>query len=185
MFCQCYCWTLYPERGRKLYSFNRLNKPGRHNELLDSLPREGTETYSSLAFASLLLAFDCWTLYPERGRKPAHQSRTCPIGCYADCWTLRPERGRKHVGGVPIGKVAELLDSSPPPRGDGNRLAIGHKGVGRERVVGLFTSKRSRISTAAPSRNFYSTSDSCRTTVRRRPRGPCRGAPRIRGDDPK
>ena len=101
----------------------------------------------------------------------------------ADCWTLYPERGRKHVGGVPIGKVAELLDSSPPPRGDGNRLAIGHKGAGRERVVGLFTPKRSRISTAAPSRNFYSTSDSCRTTVRRRPRGSCGGAPRIRGND--
>ena len=131
MFCQCYCWTLCPERGRKLTCFGR-------------------------------------------------QIIGC---CKSDCWTLYPERGRKHVGGVPIGKVAELLDSSPPPRGDGNRLAIGHKGAGRERVVGLFTPKRSRISTAAPSRNFYSTSDSCRTTVRRRPRGSCRGAPRIRGND--
>lgn len=133
MFCQCYCWTLCPERGRKL-------EGGQRARYLEHVPH---------------------------------------------CWTLCPERGRKHVGGVPIGKVVELLDSSPPPRGDGNRLAIGHKGVGRERVVGLFTPKRSRISTAAPSRNFYSTSDSCRTTVRRRPRGSCRDHPRIRGDDPR
>ena len=153
-----YCWTLCPERGRK-----------RDFKFIDY--RSGYR--------------NCWTLYPERGRKQAKQPTNANHATGEDCWTLYPERGRKHVGGVPIGKVAELLDSSPPPRGDGNRLAIGHKGVGRERVVGLFTSKRSRISTAAPSRNFYSTSDSCRTTVRRRPRGSCRGAPRIRGDDPR
>ena len=40
------------------------------------------------------------------------------------------------------------------PRGDGNRLAIGYKGVRREGVAGSFTTKRSRISTAAPSLNF-------------------------------
>lgn len=70
-------------------------------------------------------------------------------------------------------------------RGEGNRLAIGHKGVGRERVVGPFIPKRSRAFTAVPSRNFYSTSVSCRTTVRRRPRGSCGSALRIRGDDPE
>lgn len=101
--------------------------------LLDSLPREGTETLRKFL-------------------KSSHQRSYKIVGLFT-------------------------------PRGDGNRLAIGHKGAGRERVVGLFTPKRSRISTAAPSRNFYSTSDSCRTTVRRRPRGSCRGAPRIRGND--
>ena len=152
------CWTLCPERGRKL-------EGGQRARYLEHVPH-------------------CWTLCPERGRKLAQRVVKALACAFEDCWTLCPERGRKHVGGVPIGKVVELLDSSPP-RGDGNRLAIGHKGVGRERVVGLFTPKRSRISTAAPSRNFYSTSDSFRTTVRRRPRGSCWDHPRIRGDDPR
>ena len=41
MFCQCYCWTLYPERGRKHVGGVPIGKVA---ELLDSLPREGTET---------------------------------------------------------------------------------------------------------------------------------------------
>lgn len=57
----------------------------------------------------------CWTLCPERGRKQAKQPTNANHATGEDCWTLYPERGRKHVGGVPIGKVAELLDSSPPP----------------------------------------------------------------------
>ena len=130
MFCQCYCWTLCPERGRKLWRWRLSAAP--------------TRSY-------------CWTLCPERGRKlcmfvpPTYHA-------LADCWTLCPERGRK-----PHSLLAESGFDLP--------------------IVGLFTPKRSRISTAAPSRNFYSTSDSCRTTVRRRLRGSCGGAPRIRGND--
>ena len=47
MFCQCCCWTLYPERGRKHASraYALVPKPMR---LLDSLPREGTETLCEL-----------------------------------------------------------------------------------------------------------------------------------------
>ena len=179
-----YCWTLCPERGRKR-DFKFIDYRSGYRNCWTLCPERGRKLPASVALVHPH-STNCWTLYPERGRKQAKQPTNANHATGEDCWTLYPERGRKHVGGVPIGKVAELLDSSPPPpRGDGNRLAIGHKGVGRERVVGLFTSKRSRISTAAPSRNFYSTSDSCRTTVRRRPRGSCRGAPRIRGDDPR
>ena len=131
-------------------------------------------TYHALA--------DCWTLYPERGRKrdpqPAlHRLLVQIVGLFA------PRGDGNTLEVFQLERSPNCWTLHPPPRGDGNRLAIGHKGAGRERVVGLFTPKRSRISTAAPSRNFYSTSDSCRTTVRRRPRGSCGGAPRIRGND--
>lgn len=99
--------------------------------LLDSSPREGTETPIGFFTHLIIRHADCWTLHPERGAETR--------------WRCSNWKGR--------------------------------------RIVGLFTPKRSRISTAAPSRNFYSTSGSCRTTVRRRPRGSCRGAPCIRGND--
>ena len=177
--------------------------------LLDSLPREGTETVGREHGIRQPRIVDCWTLCPERGRKLAlivlfSRGIDTIVGLFAprgDGNTYQPSAINRKQRRI-VGLFAPRGDGNFPhrshlyilirpivglftPRGDGNRLAIGHKGVGRERVVGLFTSKRSRISTAAPSRNFYSTSDSCRTTVRRRPRGSCRGAPRIRGDDPR
>ena len=111
MFCQCYCWTLYPERGRKLCMF---------------VP----PTYHALA--------DCWTLYPERGRKrdpqPAlHRLLVQIVGLFAprgdgntlevfqlerspNCWTLHPPREGTETGWLSDIKVPEenvLLDSSP------------------------------------------------------------------------
>ena len=50
MFCQCCCWTLYPERGRK--------------------PEPLAE-----ALRTIVAEVCCWTLYPERGRKLRWTSR--------------------------------------------------------------------------------------------------------------
>lgn len=53
-----------------------------------------------------------------------------------NCWTLYPERGRKHLAAARLAlrHLVEIVGLFTL-RGDGNRLAIGHKGVGRERVV--------------------------------------------------
>ena len=74
MFCQCYCWTLHPERGRKLAppwlaSLARLLGSSLVT-LLDSSPREGTETLCITAATYTVTSnANCWTLHPERGRK--------------------------------------------------------------------------------------------------------------------
>lgn len=68
MFCQCYCWTLYPERGRKPHSL--LAESGFDLPIVGLFTPRGDG--NTLEVFQLERSPNCWTLHPpERGRKPA------------------------------------------------------------------------------------------------------------------
>ena len=144
MFCQCYCWTLHPERGRKLnflvmYIFlNLLNCWTLHPErgrkldavcdvaervvgLLDSSPREGTET----VHRSIHNRFPRHIVGLFTPRGDGNSSTVSPFASLRVmyCWTLHPERGRKlSMFSIFFPLVNIFIVGLFTPRGDGNRV---------------------------------------------------------------
>ena len=108
-----------------------------------------------LSIRGPLVALDIVGLFTPRGDGNTPTPMRTRFTILSNCWTPHPERGRKPKFVLPGSHgIRWQIVGLFTPRGDGNRLAIGHKGVGRERVVGSFTPKRSRAFTAAPSRIF-------------------------------